>query len=334
MIWPILFISSVAFSQIDLTAIKKLDEELPNYSDYKQADEEMDIQRTEGTFHPRPIIRFEKIKNSGTELGSLQKGTLIRKIQTNENYQTYKQMFVRFYRQPDENGFKYLVNHDGSVTFRVRSGYVESIKEDLVLYEPPSRFTPAPQIIRSEYDKKLSLPPEVTFYAGLVKGDFMVDLFNDSEASRGTSTQYGFHMFTNWALPIKAGGVLHYERTSYNLRDGGKIIYTAPSIGPQFKTKDFDWFSNPLRFQAQFRISPFAKASAETIHGPADIKFNSADFLASVEFPFKNRLGEFVLGFFLQNQWLNIKSQKSAVEVNATNRTNKTFGLSLAQVFE
>ena len=100
------------------------------------------------------------------------------------------------------------------------------------------------------------------------------------------------------------------------------------------KAKDFDFWGEPIRFQTQFRASPFARATAETSQGNVAFKFNSADLLFSVEHPIENRLGAFILGLFFQNQWLNIKDQPEIVSIKASNHTNKSFGLSLAQVFE
>jgi hypothetical protein len=230
---------------------------------------------------------------------------------------------------------KYLRDEDGSVKWKIRGEAVEPIKDALTLYVPPHRYTPAPDnIVRAEYDKKLSIPPEVSFYAGLVQGDYMSDLLNDNEARSGLSNQYGLHFFTQWKLPIKAGAVLHYENATYKLSNGGQVYYSSLSFGPQFKTREFELAGHPLRFQTHFRVSPFSRASADTAAGNVTFKFNSADLLASLERPIKNRYGEFVLGLYLQSQWLNLKNQSAPVQVEASNETNKSFGLSFAQVFE
>lgn len=336
MIWLFLLLTTPAFAQMDLSAINELDEELPNYTNNKQSDEEIEIQRQSRRFRPpNRIILLDEIKNSGTQMGAVQAGVPFRDLKTNKNFTLTKRIFVRYFNQEDEYGFKYVQNKNGTVTWRVQSRYVEPIKEELALYVPPVRYTPAPEnIIRAEYDKKLNIPPEVSFYAGVVQGDFMKDLYNDNKAKSGLSNQYGLHFFTQWKLPIKAGGVLHYEKASYRLDNGGQVLYQAPSIGPQFKTKEFEIFGNPIRFQTQFRFSPFARASAETVAGKVIYRFNSADLLTSVERPIKNRFGEFVLGFYFQSQWLNLKEQSKFVNVKATNETNKSFGLSLSQVFE
>jgi hypothetical protein len=89
-----------------------------------------------------------------------------------------------------------------------------------------------------------------------------------------------------------------------------------------------------LRFQTQLRIGPFAKANAETIYGNGSFKFNSTDLLVSMERPFKNDWGEFVLGFYSQSQWLSIVDQKVNVNLKASNAINQSYGFSISQVFQ
>jgi hypothetical protein len=337
MILPlVLFLTTPVLAQYDFSAIQELDQALPNYSEHKRADEEIDVQRQIRRFQPpNRAISLEEIKESGTQMGAVPAGVRIRDLKSNKDFIVTKLIYVRYFNHEDANGFKYIQNKDGSLRWRILSRYVEPIKHELELYEPPLRYTPAPDnIVSTVYDKKLSFAPEVSFYAGIVQGNYMRDLFDDDEALSGRSNQYGLHLFTQWKLPVKAGAVLHFERTTYHLSNGGQIIYSSPSFGPQFKTKDFELMGHPLRFQTQFRISPFSRATAETVNGLTTFNFNSADLLFSLERPIHNRLGEFVLGFYVQSQWLNIKQQVEAVSVRASNQTNKSFGLSFAQVFE
>lgn len=335
--WIFLFsFSALAQDDLDLSSIRKMEDQLPDYDVHQKTTEEINLEYTNRRFLPpsRPVSQ-EKIKNSETELGSIKAGAILMRLSDNKPLRVTKPIYTKFYRKEDEQGFKYLINKDGSMTYRIESRFVESIKPELALYEPPLRYTPAPQnITRTEYDRKLSILPEASFYIGQVQGDFMKDLFNDSEAGTGTSTQYALHLATKWKLPIKIGGVFHLEKAQYNLTAGGKVDYSSYSFGPQFKTRDFDSWFGPLRFQTQFRVSPWARATAQTQTGNVEFKFNSADLLVSMEKPIKNFLGEFVLGVYFQNQWLNLKDQPELVSVNATNETNKSMGLMLAQVFD
>lgn len=326
----------ITLAQLDLSPVQKLDDKLPTYNQYKETIVEKEFPR-QNREH-RPMVRkvpLEKILSSGTQYGAISRGSYLRNIDDNKNYSVVQLIYVKVYNLEDEHGFKYIQNKDGKTTHRVLSRFVEPIKEETSLYEPPLRYTPAPlNIVKAEYDEKLTIPPEASVYLGLAQGHYMVDLLNDKKAMSGTSNQYGLHLFTNWKLPIKAGAVFHYERTSYNLSNGGQAIYSSPSVGPQFKTREFEILGHPIRFQTQFRVSPFAKANVKTSAGETNFKFNSADLLVSIERPIKNRFGEFVLGLYGQSQWLNIKDRPANVRVNATNATNNSYGISIAQVFE
>ena len=334
--WMLILLTPLAYAQDDLSAIQKLDRELPEIDDYRESKEELEFSRQNRKYLPptRPVS-MERIVESGTQMVSISGGSPLRNLATNKDHMTTKQMYLKVFNREDEHGYKYIQGKDGTVLWRVNNRYVEPIKQELELYEPPLKYTPAPKnIVRSEFDKKLTLPPEVSFYAGMVNGAFMADLFNDSKASNGTSTQYGVHFFTEWKLPIKVGGVLHYEYSTYDLSNGNKINYSSLSLGPQLKSRDFEVFSWPIRLQTQFRVSPLARAAADTNDGAKNYKFNSADVMAGVEHPIKNGLGEFVLGLYVQAQWLNLKDQPDTVSVKASNKTNNSFGLSISQVFQ
>lgn len=335
MFWLIFIFTTSAFGQVlDLSALRALEEKLPEYGIKRPQASDLDKSRQERRYRPPTrIIKFSQIQKSGAELGSVKRGAALKRISDNQLYTLGRSIYLRSYRLPDENGYKYLINKDGTTSFKMKGEYIESIEPELVLYEPPHRYTPAPlNQLKAEYDSKLSLKAEVSFYTGVVSGDYMADLFNDPEARSGETIQYGAHLFAEWDLPLTAGVVIHYEQSNYKL-SGGSVSYSSLSFGPQLKTRDFHIGEFPLRFQTQFRISPLARASAKTPNGAVNFKFNSADFLNSLEHPITNRWGEFVIGIFFQTQWLNLKDQPEIVSVKASNELNKAIGLNFAQVF-
>lgn len=339
--WWLFLLPSLVWAQanpdkdLDLQAVEDLSQLLPETSESIETTLDPAWEKAHRKFKtPVRKVNMESILKSGTETVFLAEKVKIIRLSDQQKLHLYKSMNVKVYRLPDELGFKYLVGTDQKVKFKIHLDNITIIKEELVLYEPPHRYTPAPAILLREYDRKLNLLPEASFYAGLVKGDFMKDLFNDASAGSGFSQQYGAQLFTQWKLPIIVGASLHYENTVYNLTDGEKIHFSAFSFGPQFKSQDFHLGEIPLRVQAQFRFSPFATAKSQSTDNDRDFEFNSTDFLTSLEYPTKNSFGSFVLGLFFQSQWLNLKNQSKFIDVNATNATNKTFGLSLSQVFE
>lgn len=335
MFWLLLSFSAFAQDDLDLSAIQILDEELPD-TEYSERAGQFDKRKhTSQHRHPYKKTPLNKILESGIERGHIKAGKYLIRISDNKSILLTEAFYGKFYKLQDDLGFKYLLNNDGSCVYKLRTEAFNSIELELELYEPPLKYTPAPtNITRSEFDKKLKILPEATLLVGMVQGDYMRDLFNDTTAESGVTNQLGINFATGWNLPVNAGLVFHYEKSNYDLRGGGNILYSSLSFGPQFKSKDFDVWGQPLRFQTQFRVSPFARLTAETTQGDVNFKFNSSDLLLSTEHPIKNQIGEFVIGIYFQAQWLNIKDQPETVKINATNEINKSLGFSVAQVFE
>lgn len=326
MFWVLWFLVSSAIAQTEITDIQEFAKRIHK----KPVPKTIEISERSNLDINRHYS-IEEITESGTQLGAISAGAIAIDLETNKQFEVSRFMYVRFFNLQDEQGFRYIKNADGTVKWRIASEEVVQISEELSLYERPTNLTSIEtNVPRHEYDKKLILRPEFSFYAGIVQGSYMKDLLNSSSAKNGTSLQYGVHAFTDWDLPIKAGAVFHYEKATYNLGNGTQVLYSSPSFGPQFKSKNFEFFDNPLRFQTQFRFGPFARANTEDV----DFKFNSADLMLSIERPIKNKLGEFVLGIYSQTQWLSLKDQTTAVSINPTNGTNRSFGISFSQVIE
>lgn len=336
--WFFLFLPLFAWSQsdIDLSAIENLEDILPDHDIRRDAYRDIEYERKNREFrHPIQAVSLEEIKESGLGTAFIKAGTTLYKLKDNSPVRLTKDIYLKAYKLEDEHNYRYLSGKDGSMSYRVPSVYVNSIEQELALYEPPTRYKPAPtNIIRTEYDRKLRLAPEFAAYAGIVQARFIRDLFNDPKARTGNMNQYGFHYFTDWNLPVKVGGAIHYERSSYNLENNGLVFYQAISFGPQFRTQDFDLFETNWRLTTQIRVSPFAHLRGETSNGNVNFKFNSTDLMTTAEHPWNNRWGQFVIGAFHQAQWLNFKDQPEVVAVRASNQTNQSFGLFLSQVFQ
>jgi hypothetical protein len=336
-VWPfvLFFLTSALAQELDLRNIQDLQEKLPAYTEMDGPQASRTRGRTGRDKHRPPVKRvgWEKIKNSGIDLGAIKAKSPIIRLSDNQAFLTGSTVKARHYKLSDEHGFKYLIDEDGETKFKVDIKYIEPTNEVLALYRPPLKYTPAPlNIVKTEYDKKLRMLPEASVYFGHVQGDFMKDIYDDPKARSGSSNQYGIHFFTDWELPVKAGATIHLETSSYNLSNGGNINYRSISFGPQLKTKDLELVNFNYRAQIQLRVSPFARAIEES-DGAVEFKFNSTDLMASLEHPFKNGWGQFVIGIFYQVQWLNFRDQPEEVSIRASNRTNNSFGLSIAQVF-
>jgi len=330
MIWIFIFsFSGFTFSQSNFSEIRELNDKLPSY-EIIAPKEKKSIKNKKRTFErPYRTMKIEEIQKSGTHLAAAKEGSILHDLKTQEQKIVPKDIWIKVFDLEDENGFKYIQNEDGSVTWKMPGRMIESLKEDLKMYEEPKTYTPAPVITKSFFDQKMNLSPELIYYTGMINGKFMQDLFNDSNASHGVTNQYGIHLFSRWATPLQAGGVVHFEKSNYSSGSGDYITYSSLSFGPQLRSKNFDLIF-PVRIQTQFRLGPVASARSEE----QSFKFYSNDFMSSVEIPIKNFLGEFVFGLYFQKQWLNLRNQSRSVDLESEGKTNDSYGISLSQVFE
>jgi len=335
MLFLLLALPLSLLAETSFPEIKELGESLPDtYQDIREEDEAI-IRKETKYLPPKRVVKLPTIIQSGTQKGAIPQGVPIFDIETNQTFYVQELTYVNFFNLEDELGYKYIQGKDGSVKWKLLSRHVEPIKEELNLYVPPHIYTPAPKDIpRADYDRYVAILPEAVIQFGMTSPTFMRELFMNPNMESGKTFIVGANAYTQWKLPIKVGLTLKYESTTYKTGDGGNIKYSSPSIGPIVKTKDFIVFDRPLRFYADFRLSPLAQAKMNTSYLQKTFKFNSSDLGIGLELPFKNNWGEFVLGGFVQTQWLNLKDQDLMVNITASNKTNRLYGLSLSQVFE
>lgn len=293
------------------------------------------VGESRSTFKPiiRPI-KWEEIKRGGTEKIHLKENASIIRLKDQEKIFLPAGKFITVFSVPDEHGFKYILTDAKSIDYKVHFSHLEPIKLVTDLYEPPHHYTVAPPIFIKKFDRSLRIIPEATLRTGFQSGDFMRDLFRGADG-KGHAQQYSASVFTEWELPLKVGFAAALENATYGLEDGGKVYYSSPSFGPLFQSRDYNLGEDFLiRGAAELRYSPFAQARSESPAGDQNLKFNSTDFLISLKHPIENGLGNFLLGVFYQLQWLNIKNQDELVDIQTSQATNKSFGLTFSQAFK
>ncbi|MGE3609101.1 MAG: hypothetical protein AB7I27_05900 [Bacteriovoracaceae bacterium] len=334
MIWA-LFLIPFAFADDDLNVIKNLETKLPHIS-FERSEDELnrnEIKKRESK-PLNQVTPLHEIETSGTEFGYIPAGQTLIQIKDNKTFTVTRPIYVRYFKLQDELGHKYLLNKDDSCTFKIAGASVAAVKHELELYEAPTKFHPTPkQIVKKEFDENLALSPEAFYFLGYTQGDYMKDLFNDSQARKGITNQIAGHFMGKLNLFVNPGLSVHYERTQYDLSSGGSVNYTGLSFGPRLRSKDFNIKEFLVRFNAEVRMSPWAHAAAKTSNGNVTYDFNSTDLFLSAEHQIKNSWGEFGVGVFFQQQWLNIKNQKEIVKLDSNSHTNKSIGLSIGQVF-
>lgn len=315
----------------DVRALSELEHQQQSFIEKKKDDRV--IRENKNRFPPYEVsVGLEEILTSPEELGALKKGTPIYTFEGSRKLVLTKDIYIRFHRQPDEQGFKYLVSKNGSIHFKVETNHIHSIAPETVMYEPPHTYTPAPEIKRIHWDEKLKARYEIGAATSFVQGTYLQDLLNLDSAPKGQLNQLGGNVMANWNWPVKVGLGAYYHQGSFKT-DGGTTTFTSLSFGPVFKSKNFYPFEIAVRLVGQIRYSPFGKMNVEISNGETSFDFNTTDFLFGIELPFENKWGEFVVSLFSHSQWMNLKNQEEVVNINSSNKANQAVGVGIAQVF-
>lgn len=325
----------VAQDDIDLSAIEELEQNLPDYKSEEIDDPSMQTRRAQERRYrpPRQIIRMSEIETSGIEYGSIRPGIPVTNVKTNKTKIISRPIFVKSYRQADENGFRYLINKGGETVFKVSVDHLDPLREETALYVPPTKYQPV--LVRkniSDFDTKLRFVPEIGGGGDIVSSGFISDLLNDTKANSGYSSRVFANLYTDWNLPVKIGATIHFERSFYKV-DAGRAETSSLSFGPMAKTKNFSVINTPMRLMTQFRLGPFATMNYENQLGSGTFKFNTYAILAALEFPIKNFLGEFTFAPYYQQQWFNLKDQQEIVKLKSKSTSNSSVGLMISQAF-
>ena len=325
-----LFFSSAHAQELsELKELSKYNKKTSIFSDKKQ----VKVRKVKNKYDPTFVrVGLEEILSSPEELGVIKSGSVIYQIEDSKKIYLDKDIFIRFHRQPDEQGFEYIVSENGDITYKVETEYIHSIAQETNLYEPPHSYSAAPEIKRIHWDEKLNSKFEVSLAVSRVEAHYIGDLLNLESTPSGQMTQLGMSYLADWDWPIKVGLGAYYQEAKYDT-DGKTTAFRSYSFGPIFKTKSFHPFNIETRIFTQMRYSPMAKVDVNISRGSTSFDFNTTDFLAGLEFPMKNRWGEFVISVFTHYQWMNLKNQEEIVAIESSNKANQAFGLGFSQVF-
>lgn len=313
----------------ELKELSKFNQKTSIFSDKKP----IKIRQHQNKYGPTfETVGLEEILSSPEELGVVKAGSHIYQIEDSQKLFLDKDIFIRFHRKPDEQGFKYLVNKNGDIKYKVETKDIHSVAQETTLYEPPHSYSEAPELKQIVWDQKLNSKFEIGAALSSVKGHYLADLLNLESAPTGQMTQLGVAYHADWEWPVKVGLGAYYQEAKFKT-DGGTSSYRAFSLGPIFKSQNFYPMEVAVRVFTQIRYSPVGRMDAQVSRGATSFDFNATDFFLGLEFPMKNRWGEFVTSVFTHYQWLSLKNQDEIVMIESSNKANQAIGLGFSQVF-
>ena len=314
--------------------LRKLESELPQYeiSDFTHESNFVELSTPNAKFKkPHQPVPMTDILNSPLRNIAIKKNATLIRIENEENLILPKNILTKVYALPDENEYFYIPGKQNEALFRVNISQIEPIELVTRLYVPPNKFRLSTvDKTQTQVDPKPFIYPEINFGSGLTQALFTQDLYNDGRAKTAPYIQYGLTGWMHWQKAFSLGATSKIERSYHSLRGNSRATFTAFSIGPVFRTSSFVVEETPFYFQAQTRWSPVAHTQFEDLE---KINLQVNNLQISLEFPQKNRWGEFLFGVAFGRQWINLKENTKTATLDTDNNTNDLYMITLSQGF-
>lgn len=268
-------------------------------------------------------VKVADILNSGTFVGTIGHKTQLIKIEDESIYYTTREIIAKAYRQRDFDGYLFLINEDGSTTYKVFFQDITRIDEILKLHEAPLTYSALEQKLDTSFnDNDFKLETNFNIELGFTSSDFKSDLVGENNLIENT-VRYEMETYGKWNYPLNLGLISGVENNKSTLDNGTQLSETNIYIGPSIKFSNTNFFLTELDITLDFKTSIYN-----------DFKANSTGFnltknalnLGLIKKTIK-KYGHFNWGLNFQQSWIVANAQNTALDIN--NQLNKDFSLTL-----
>jgi hypothetical protein len=273
-------------------------------------------------------IGLKDIVKSGTFIGVIRRGTRLVHLRTGKLHYNQRLITVKAYKKNDYEGYKLLINKNGFSTYKVLSNQLESIKVISKLYEAPDKYQEVSK--KLDYrtaDTKVNLRGQFNIHIGVSQSQFLKEL-GRVNSNIGQTTRYEGQFYSQFKFPVLLGFTTNYENTFANFSNGGSYSMTSLSLGPMAKTKPYLWGEAEYTFFSQVRHAIFSKATVKSPTFSGDFNLSQTSFVLGGERKVKSFLGNIMIGFNYQRQWLKPSSKNLSANFNSENTISDAFVLS------
>lgn len=275
-------------------------------------------------------IKTEDILKSPIFKGYINKGTILYNLITKKQEKLTQNSYVKAYSLIDDEGYYYLQNENGSLTYKVRETELAKIAWISNMYEPPKKFVP---VIKKKkdfrfQDKNLSISPIFNYHFGRTRPTFLRDLTND-QTHTGSLTRFEFKTMGNFDFPIHMGLSLIYTDIRANVGTSNENYkMTSLAIGPTLAIRNLMEDLIDIDLIASVHSSIFSNLRETRISQALDYNLTQTMLMLGVEKPFKIFLGRLIVGANFQRQWSKASSNEFNVDTNASNNYDDSYSLS------
>lgn len=326
---------------IALLSISSFAQESPDLSVIEELQDRKE-KALEDIVEPRKneLDKFEKfalkvqvgdIIDSGTYRGHISKGAKLVKLSTDEQQELPEDIYVRAYSLPDKQGYVYLEGKKGEPIYKTMGHNVTNVEQVLKMKEPPPYWQPVVRKKPKDVDEhSFPIYTELALHLGLSSPKFTKDLVNDDTNNPGVAVRYEVQAYSPFSMPFSVGLNLMAETTNGNLGSQSESYAgSALSIGPIFKSKEFQFLDYTLMATIGARTSIFARIKETRPEGEASYRLNQTTLFFGLQRNINLKFGELTIGANFQRQWAKAKSEGVESDISGTARYDDTVSLSL-----
>lgn len=281
-------------------------------------------------------IKTEDILKSPLFKGYINKDAVLYNLITRKQEVLTKNSFVKAYSLLDDEGYYYLQNENGTVTYKVRESDLAQISLISNMYEPPKKFVPVIKE-KKEFnlkDKSLSISPIFNYHTGRTRPTFLRDLTNDSTHT-GTISRFELKTMGNFNFPVNIGLSLLYTDIKANIgATGEKYNLNSLAIGPTISITNIMEDLIDINFIASVHSSIFSQLRETRLTQTLDYTLTQTMILLGVEKQIDLFIGKAMLGANFQRQWSKASSDEFNADVNSQNNHDDSYALSLGWGFD
>lgn len=272
-------------------------------------------------------VQREDILKSGTYVGTVKRHAILVNVNDNSTQYIPKNIAVKAYRLKDQNGYRYLENRDGTITFKIQASEISNIAETVKMHEKPFEFV---REVKEEkikfYDDHLDSFIQYNFHAALSEPEYTKDLVNDESGNYALISRHELAAYARWEFPFQAGVTASYESFDMRLDNQGKARGSFIAMGPAIKTHKLPFINTELHYFMNYQVGILSTLRENRQTGSTDYQFNQNSFLIGVEQQKDTSFGKFIYGFTFQRRWLKSKNTQYKLDLDTDSAQDDSFG--------
>jgi hypothetical protein len=270
-------------------------------------------------------IQLKDIAASPLLLANIRKLTRIVGLEDDKVYVLTKDITVKAHAITDAGKFRYIVDNNGELKYKVYYNDISNIKNITNLYHTPHYFSRIKKVKKVSFnDKQFDYSIKFNLHGGLTLNQYTNQIIGGTENyAPMIRTELGFMTKLKFPLQIGLSGV--YESITGNINSGGKFSTKILSFGPTIMK---DHIYNNYDLIIQPRVSVFADLTEQQTDSDKVYKLSDTSLLIGVEKHTDYEMfGKFTLGYNFQRKWIKPKARSTGFDIGTDVRYDDSFSI-------